>query len=469
MAEEPAASAAPEGRLTGLKVPPHSIEAEQAVLGGLLLHAAAYWEIGDLLGEGDFYRTDHRLIWRTICSLMEDEGAVDVLTVGRALENLGSAARGLDMAYLAELAESTPGISNIKAYAEIVRERATLRQLISAANRIAEAAFSPQGRKSAELLDEAEREVFQIAEGRPDSVDFHRFVLFVNHEFNDWIKLFTELEIEHAYSGNGKPGAVELEQAYIHMDWSEKFSTEAGLFLMPVGMLNETHEPNTFYGVERNNVEKRIIPTTWWEAGIKGTWRLDNGVSIDAGITSGLDVDSSGVIRSGRQKVAKAINDKQAYVGRVVYSGVPGLEIGFSAFYQSDMAQKDTAADIEGLLTTGHVDYSTGGFRIRALYANWDLDGTDSAEAESQWGYYLEPSYRWELDEYFGDIGVYFRYSNYKYFSGSLKDNEIYEIGVNYWPTTNVVFKADVQEISDSDELKSKGDKVINLGVGYQF
>ncbi len=167
MAEEPAAPAAPEGRLTGLKVPPHSIEAEQAVLGGLLLHAAAYWEIGDLLGEGDFYRTDHRLIWRTIGSLMEDEGAVDVLTVGRALENLGSAARGLDMAYLAELAESTPGISNIKAYAEIVRERATLRQLISAANRIAEAAFSPQGRKSAELLDEAEREVFQIAEGRP--------------------------------------------------------------------------------------------------------------------------------------------------------------------------------------------------------------------------------------------------------------------------------------------------------------
>ena len=167
MAEEPAAPAAPEGRLTGLKVPPHSIEAEQAVLGGLLLHAAAYWEIGDLLGEGDFYRTDHRLIWRTICSLMEDEGAVDVLTVGRALENLGSAARGLDMAYLAELAESTPGISNIKAYADIVRERATLRQLISAANRIAEAAFSPQGRKSAELLDEAEREVFQIAEGRP--------------------------------------------------------------------------------------------------------------------------------------------------------------------------------------------------------------------------------------------------------------------------------------------------------------
>jgi len=302
-----------------------------------------------------------------------------------------------------------------------------------------------------------------------DSVDFHRFVLFVNHEFNDWISLFTELEVEHSLSGNGKPGEVELEQAYIQMDWSETFSTSAGLFLMPVGILNETHEPNTFYGVERNNVEKRIIPSTWWEAGIKGNWRLGNGVSIDAGITSGLDVDSSGVIRSGRQKVAKAINDSPGYVARVVYSGVPGLQVGVSAFYQSDMAQTDTAADIEGLLTTGHVDYSTGGFRIRALYANWDLDGTDSAEAESQWGYYLEPSYRWELDEYFGDIGVYFRYSNYKYFSGSLKDNEIYEIGVNYWPTNNVVFKADVQEISDSDELKSKGDKVINLGVGYQF
>lgn len=301
-----------------------------------------------------------------------------------------------------------------------------------------------------------------------DMVDFHRFVVFLNHEFNDWISLFSEVELEHSLSGDGKPGEVELEQAFIRMEWKDNFSTDAGLFIMPVGMLNEIHEPNTFYGVERNNIEARIIPTTWWEAGLKGNWRFDNGLSLDAGITSGLDMDSSGEIRSGRQKVAEAINDTPGYVARIRYTGIAGLELGASAYYQSDVAQADPA-DVEGLLTSAHIDFNRGGFRLRALYAGWELDGTDSADAESQWGYYIEPSYRWQVDDYFGAVGVYFRYSNYDYYSGGLKENEVYEIGVNYWPTGNVVFKADIQDISESDQWRSKGDKAVNLGVGYQF
>lgn len=171
---EPGYSAPPDtadprgdARVKGVKVPPHSIEAEQAVLGGLLLHCASYWEIADAVSEADFYRNDHRLIWRAIAELMEEGGSVDVLTVGRALEHMGHAGRGLDTVYLAELAESTPGVSNLRAYADIVRERAVLRQLIDVAGRIADSAFQPEGRKSSELLDEAERAVFQIAEDRP--------------------------------------------------------------------------------------------------------------------------------------------------------------------------------------------------------------------------------------------------------------------------------------------------------------
>lgn len=156
-----------DARVAGVKIPPHSIEAEQAVLGGLLLHASSYWEIADAVTEKDFYRNDHRLIWRAIVELMEEGGSVDVLTVGRALENMGQATRGMDSVYLAELAESTPGVSNLRAYADIVRERALLRQLIDVAGRIADSAFAPEGRKSSELLDEAERAVFQIAEDRP--------------------------------------------------------------------------------------------------------------------------------------------------------------------------------------------------------------------------------------------------------------------------------------------------------------
>lgn len=271
-------------------------------------------------------------------------------------------------------------------------------------------------------------------------------------------------------AGDDQPGEVELEQAFVRMDWTDRFSTDAGLFLMPVGILNETHEPNTFYGVERNNVESRIIPSTWWEAGLKGTYRFDNGIAVDAGVTSGLDMTDDGVIRGARQKVAKAINNEAAFVARVKYTGVAGLEVGGSAFYQDDMAQS-AGGDISGFLTEAHADYSYEGFRLRALYARWDLSGTMDSEAESQYGFYIEPSYRWSLGGKYGDLGVYVRYSDYEYYTGKmmLSENEIYELGVNYWPHPNVVFKADIREISQSEQYSSNGDTVFNLGVGYQF
>ncbi|MDQ8207140.1 hypothetical protein QEH52_06450 [Coraliomargarita sp. SDUM461003] len=308
-------------------------------------------------------------------------------------------------------------------------------------------------------------------ENADNQIDFHRFVLFVNHEYNDWITLYTELELEHSLAGDGasKPGEVELEQAFVRMDWTERFSTDAGLFLMPVGITNETHEPNTFYGVERNNIESRIIPSTWWEAGLKGTYRFNNGVAVDAGITSGLDMTTDGVIRGARQKVAEAINNEAAFVARVKYTGIAGLELGASAFYQDEMTQS-AGGDVSGLLTEVHADYSYQNFRLRALYARWDLSGTIDSDAENQYGFYIEPSYRWQVSEKYGELGVYFRYSNYEYYTGTLlSENDIYELGLNYWPHPNVVFKADLQEISESDQYSAKGDTVLNLGVGYQF
>ena len=302
-----------------------------------------------------------------------------------------------------------------------------------------------------------------------DQIDFHRFVLFFNHEFNDWITFSSELELEHTLSSEDGPGEVELEQAFIRMDWSENFSTDAGLFLMPVGIINEIHEPNTFYGVERNNVESRIIPSTWWEAGIKGAYRFDNGMTVEGGVVSGLDVGPSGNIRSGRQKVAQAINNEAAFVGRIKYTGVAGLELGLSAFNQGNLSQSSDP-DVSGFLTSAHADYSSGGFRLRALYSHWDLDGTTNSDAEKQYGLYLEPSYRWELSDEFGDLGIYFRFSEYEYFTGSfLSYNEISEFGLNYWPTDQVVFKADLQDISNSSQFRGKGGTAFNMGLGYQF
>jgi predicted porin len=267
-------------------------------------------------------------------------------------------------------------------------------------------------------------------------------------------------------AADGEDGEIELEQAFIRMDWTQQFSTDAGVFLMPVGILNETHEPNTFYGVERNTVEKYIIPSTWWEGGIKGTYRMDNGLAFDGAITSGLDVEE-GYIRGGRQKVSKAVNEEAALTGRVKYTGIAGLEVAASILYQDDLDQSSGAgnvdADYSGLLSTAHIDYSNGNFRLRALYARWDLDGEVAADAEEQTGYYIEPSYRWELSDHYGDLGIYTRYSDLEYYKdASAKENEILEVGVNYWPTDNVVFKADYQNFVDADDA-------FNLGVGYQF
>lgn len=147
-----------------LKVPPHSIEAEQSVLGGLMLDNSAWEQVSDLLVEQDFYRHDHQLIFRGIAELMEQANPVDVITLAEWHNQRGELDKVGELAYLGALARNTPSAANIKAYAAIVRERSILRQLIQIGNNIANMAFTPEGRNSEEMLDTAERRVFEIAE-----------------------------------------------------------------------------------------------------------------------------------------------------------------------------------------------------------------------------------------------------------------------------------------------------------------
>ncbi len=146
------------------KVPPHSVEAEQAILGGLLLDGAAWDSIADLVAEEDFYRRDHRLIFRALGRLAQEGQPMDVVTVSEWLERHKQLEQAGGLAYLSMLANNVPGAANIKAYARIVRERSVLRQLIHVSNRIGELAFSPEGRDCREILDEAEQAIFEIAE-----------------------------------------------------------------------------------------------------------------------------------------------------------------------------------------------------------------------------------------------------------------------------------------------------------------
>ena len=149
-----------------IKVPPHSIEAEQAVLGGLMLDNSKFDLVAEIITAGDFYRQDHRLIFGAVERLAAESEPLDVVTLSEFLERAGDIEAAGGLSYLAELAEKTPGAANIQAYATIVRERSVLRQLIEVSGNIAESAFNPQGRNSDELLDEAERNVFKIAESR---------------------------------------------------------------------------------------------------------------------------------------------------------------------------------------------------------------------------------------------------------------------------------------------------------------
>lgn len=154
----------PDPQLEQLRVPPHSVEAEQSVLGGLLLDNAAWDRVVDILHEDDFYRHEHRLIWSHIARLIGLTRPADVVTVNESLDSSGKAQETGGLSYLNALAHNTPSAANIRRYAEIVRERSMLRKLVTVADDIASSAFNPQGKEARQLLDEAESRVFQIAQ-----------------------------------------------------------------------------------------------------------------------------------------------------------------------------------------------------------------------------------------------------------------------------------------------------------------
>jgi len=150
--------------LEALKLPPHSVEAEQSVLGGILLDTSAWDKVTDLLNETDFYRGDHRLIWRHIGRLNEQAKPVDVITLAESLESHGELEKAGGLSYLGSLVQNVPSAANIRRYAEIVRERAIMRKLVEVGSEIATSAYNPNGRDADQLLDEAESKVLQISE-----------------------------------------------------------------------------------------------------------------------------------------------------------------------------------------------------------------------------------------------------------------------------------------------------------------
>ena len=309
-----------------------------------------------------------------------------------------------------------------------------------------------------------------------EEIDLHRFVLFVGKEFTDDLRFVSEFEIEHGgVEADGSPldGEVEIEQAFIEYDVTDNAQIRGGVFLVPTGILNETHEPPTFYGVERNDVENIIIPSTWWEGGVGGNVSFGNGFSADLALHSGLNFSgTSGRIRSARGKLSNQRLSDPAMTGRLKYTGIQGLELAASVQHQFDPTQDDdTDAEDDfiddGTLFSTHAILNRGKFGLRALYAQWDFSG-DIEDApgsiDKQDGWYIEPSFK-PLDW----LGLYARYEDVD--AARERDRfDQWEVGANWWPHDNVVVKFDYRDREhDEDAEEGRDFNGIDLGIGYMF
>lgn len=307
-------------------------------------------------------------------------------------------------------------------------------------------------------------------------LDLHRMVLFFGYDFSDSVRFISEFEVEHTLvSGGSEFGAVEVEQAYVELDIFNDAQFRAGVMLMPMGIVNETHEPPTFYGTERPIIETTIIPSTWYSAGISLSKTFDNGLSYDVLLTEGLKTEDPTTsddanpfyLKGGKQKASYSDAFDLAVSARVRYRGVTGLELAAYGQYQPDLDQsaEDSYADSASLLG-GHAIYQRGTLTATALFARWDVAG-DAAKAtgqDVQQGGYVELSHR-QNEKW----GVFVRHSGW---SEQEDDSATQtDFGVNYYPHPNVVFKADYQVQNDDAESRAdanSGDG-FNLGMGYQF
>ncbi len=297
-------------------------------------------------------------------------------------------------------------------------------------------------------------------------IDLHRFILFLGHEFSKDIRFWSEMEVEHA-TADPNGGEVAMEQAYLEFDLSDKLQSRAGILLVPVGFINETHEPPVFYGVERNNVEKYIIPTTWREGGVSINGKAGD-FKYDLVVHSGLQISSGDnyAVRKGRKGVREAPANAPAVTARVKWNVTPGLELGAALQNQSDMGQGMDASVGAGTLTEAHAVWQVNKFTLKALYASWNITGSGAASvgADKQTGWYIEPSYKLTPK-----MGVFARYSTWDNRAGDNADSAYTQsdIGVNYWPHEDVVVKMDFQtQTAPAGKSAYNG---INLGIGYMF
>ena len=334
------------------------------------------------------------------------------------------------------------------------------------------------------------------ASGKTAKLDAYRGIIYVGYKFNDKVLFNSEIEIEHG--STGLAGSASLEFAYLDYKLTDNFGLRAGLLLVPVGITNEVHEPPVWLGTIRPRSENKIIPTTWRESGFgffgeteTFSYRayLVNSLDGIGGGSAGSKGFSSSGLRGGRQKGSKAIAENFSAVGRVDYTGTPGLMIGTSLYtgdqgHNSDLNGREVS--IGTTIWEGHIKYQGRGFDIQALTALASVDNADKLNemkgltgsgsvGEKMSGWYAQLGY----DLLFSSASEqallpYVRYEAVNtqvdvpsgYSSSGSKDFNVTTIGLAWKPIGNTVLKTDYEIHSNAS---SSGINQFNVAIGWLF
>ncbi len=324
-------------------------------------------------------------------------------------------------------------------------------------------------------------------------LDFHRFVLLVTHRFSDRIRFVGELEVEHAFvEGLEESGEIEVEQAYLDFLVSRSFNVRAGMLLVPVGIINERHEPPVFYGVERPFVDTVIIPTTWFDVGAGVHGEVGRGWRYRLYVMSPLNAAEFSAdegIRGGRQLGGQANARSVATTGRVEYVGLPGLTAGASFWTGKSGFEFQPRFDVPVRLFEADARYARDRLELRAQFAQVGIvnageindaifrqSGVDPNVARSLRGGYVEAGYRLLAGRPFGEVGAFVRFESFDtqfrmpngYVPLKEFDREAWVFGATYWPDPDIAVKVDYT-IQGNRSSVIVAPKSFNVGLGWWF
>jgi hypothetical protein len=353
--------------------------------------------------------------------------------------------------------------------------------------------------------------VYNDPNGMRDNTDMLRAVLYTGYKFNEQLVFNMETEFEHGTTSSTRSsggGSVSVEFATLDYFWREEANGRAGLLLIPMGFINQIHEPNAFFGVLRPEVERRLIPTTWRENGIGVFGGFGDLVHYEAYLTNGLNAegyDATG-IRDARQLGNRAIAQDVAFTARLDLTPLPGLLVGASTFLGN--SGQDQSIPVTGFPNANlpnaftavwdvHAQYQWQGLHLRGLFTMVHVDdaaaltlalrptaqggineiGATEVIANAMLGGYVEVAYdvlRWFLPDSEKTLEPFFRFEYLDtqfdvpsgFVANQAQENQVYTAGLQFKPIPNVVFKADFRnKVADAGSSPDE----INLGIGLAF